>query len=212
MHNKTIGIFGGTFDPIHFGHLRTALEIYEALQLSEVRFIPSFQPVHRKMPIASAEDRLNMVKLAIKNEPALKVDDCEIKRGGPSYMIDTLRSLEQKDPDAVFILILGIDALLKFPTWHRYEEILSMCSLVVAHRPLYQLPQTGIVADLLKQHLSTQTPTKPGKIILYPVTALEISATYIRKQIANHKNPRFLLPQTVFKYIEQHGVYTPNKL
>lgn len=212
MHNKTIGIFGGTFDPIHFGHLRTALEIYEALQLSEVRFIPSYQPVHRKMPIASPEDRLNMVKLAIKNEPALKVDDCEVKRQGPSYMIDTLKILEKKFPGDVFILILGIDALLKFPTWHRYEEILSMCSLVVAHRPLYQLPQTGMVADLLKNHLSTQTPTKPGKIILYPVTALEISATYIRKQIANHKNPRFLLPQNVFKYIEQHGVYTPDKL
>ncbi|HEX2548966.1 MAG TPA: nicotinate-nucleotide adenylyltransferase, partial [Gammaproteobacteria bacterium] len=204
MHNKTIGIFGGTFDPIHFGHLRTALEIFQAFHLSEVRFIPSFQPVHRKMPVASAEDRLAMIELAIQNEPALTLDDCEIKRQGPSYMIDTLRDLQQKFSDTSFILILGIDALLKFPTWHQYEEILSIASLVVAHRPLYQLPRTGIVADLLKKHVSSHNPTKPGKIVLHPVTALEISATHIRKQIANHKNPRFLLPENVFKYIEQH--------
>jgi nicotinate-nucleotide adenylyltransferase len=196
---KPIGILGGTFDPIHFGHLRTAIELHQTLDLAQVRLIPCFQPVHRKMPIASPEQRLAMVKHAIEFEPALCVDHCEIQRKGPSYTIDTLIELHQKLPDTPFCLIMGIDALLNFPSWNRWENILELAHLVIAHRPNYQLPHTGIVADLLKQRLQ-------------PVTALEISATDIRKQIAMGANPRFLLPNNVLKYIKQHGTYSISRL
>src|SRR5579864_366976 len=113
---KPIGILGGTFDPIHFGHLRSALELHQALDLAEVRLIPCYQPVHRKSPIASPEQRLAMVRKAVENEPALQVDSCEIQRKGPSYMIDTLLTLHKKLPHTPLCLIMGIDALLNFPS------------------------------------------------------------------------------------------------
>lgn len=209
---QAIGILGGTFDPIHFGHLRSALELYQALDLAEVRLIPCYQPVHRKLPVATPEQRIAMVRRAIESEKALRVDDCEIKRKGPSYTIDTLEYLHKKLPDTPLCLIMGIDALLSFSSWHRWEEILLLAHLVVAHRPQYQLPQTGIVADLLKQRLK-QSPTAlhecmAGNIVLHPVTPLEISATDIRKQIAMGRNPRYLLPNNVYKYIQEHGVYS----
>ncbi|MHB1948268.1 MAG: nicotinate-nucleotide adenylyltransferase [Gammaproteobacteria bacterium] len=214
MHNlqQPIGILGGTFDPIHFGHLRTALELRQALDLAEVRFIPCYQPVHRKLPVATPDQRLEMVRHAIESEPSLQVDDCEIKRKGPSYTIDTLIHLRKEFKENPLCLIMGIDALLNFPSWHRWEEILQYAHLVVAHRPQYHLPQTGIVADLLKQRLK-HSPIElhtsiAGNILLHPVTSLEISATDIRKQIAMGRSPRFLLPDTVYKYIQEHGVYS----
>lgn len=213
---KAIGILGGTFDPIHFGHLRTALELHQLLDLAEVCLVPCYQPVHRKMPIASPEDRLEMVKKAIENEPALRVDHCEIQRKGPSYMIDTLKHFRHKSPNAPLCLIMGIDALLNFTGWHKWQEILEMAHLVVAHRPHYHLPHTGIVSELLKERLKP-TPealheSLAGNILLQPVTPLEISATDIRKQIAMGRSPRYLLPDSVYKYIKQHGVYDISRL
>lgn len=209
---QAIGIFGGTFDPIHFGHLRTALELHQALDLAEVRFIPCYQPVHRKNPLASPEDRLEMVRCAIMDEPALKLDDCEIQRQGPSYMIDTLERLHKSLPNTPLCLIMGIDALLGFPSWHRYEDILKLANLLIAHRPQYHLPHTGTIAELLKECLKHNPAaiheSLAGSIVLHPVTPLEISATDIRKQIAMGRNPRYLLPDSVYKYIQQHGVYS----
>lgn len=213
---QAIGILGGTFDPIHFGHLRTALELYQALDLAEVRLIPCHQPVHCKLPVASPEHRLAMVQKAVISEPALRVDDCEIQRQGPSYMVDTLRILHENTPHTPLCLIMGIDALLSFTSWHQWEEILTLAHLVVAHRPQYQLPHTGIVADLLKERLKHNATnlheTLAGHILLHPVTPLEISSTDIRKQIAMDKNPRYLLPDSVYDYIKQHGTYSLNKL
>lgn len=200
---QTIGILGGTFDPIHFGHLRTALEIQQAFDLTEVRLVPCFQPVHRKLPTASPEHRLAMARCAIEGESTLKVDDCEIQRKGPSYTIDTLEEIQRTSKEASLYLIIGIDALLGFTSWHRWEAILELAHLIVAHRPQYQLPKTGIIADLIKQ---------PGKMTLHPVTPLEISATDIRKQIAMARNPRYLLPDSVCEYIQQHGVYSINRI
>lgn len=213
---QAIGILGGTFDPIHFGHLRTALELYQALDLAEVRLVPCYQPVHRKSPIATPEQRLAMVKCAIQDEPALTVDDCEIRRQGPSYMIDTLSDIRQKKPNTPLCLIMGIDALLGFASWHRYQDILNIAHLVIAHRPQYHVPQTGTVANLLKKHLvhrQTALHSKlAGCILLHPVTPLEISATDIRKQITLDRSPRFLLPDPVYQYIKEHGVYSISRL
>lgn len=209
---QAIGILGGTFDPIHFGHLRTALELYQALTLAEVRIIPCYQPVHRKLPIATPEQRLAMVERAVEFEPALIVDNCEIERKGPSYSIDTLELLRKNRPDTPLCLIIGIDALLGFPSWHRYEEILEIAHLVIAHRPNYQLPTNGVVADLLKHRLKKNPNSLhnclAGNILFHPVTPLEISASDIRRQISIGKNPRYLLPDSVYKYIQQHGIYS----
>lgn len=216
MPQKPIGLFGGTFDPIHFGHLRTALELYQLLDLAEVRLIPCYQPVHRKLPVASPEQRLAMVHEAIAIEPALKVDSREIDRKGPSYMIDTLESLRKEFPDTPFALIMGIDALLGFASWHRWEKIPTLCHLVIAHRPQYELPRTGTIANLLKERL-VQNPSAiheslSGKILFQPVTALEISASDIRKQIAQGLNPRYLLPNRVYQYITEHGTYSLSRV
>lgn len=208
---KTIGILGGTFDPIHYGHLRSAIEVYQRLNLAQVRLIPCFKPVHKKATLASPEDRLAMIREAIKDERGLVVDDREIKRGTPSYMFDTLQSLREENPHTPLCLILGIDAFLDFSSWHRYNEILQLAHLVITHRPYYQLPTDGIICNLLNEKLN-QDPDSihqslAGNIILTPVTLLEISATYIRNQLAIGESPRYLLPDCTYKYIKEHGIY-----
>lgn len=218
MHqtHKAIGILGGTFDPIHMGHLRMALELYESLDLMRVHLIPCFQPVHRKLPSASSQQRLEMVQCAIFNEPSLFADDREVRRGAPSYMIDTLLTLREDFPSTPLCLILGIDAFLGFTSWHRWREILQLAHIVVAHRPQYQIPSNGIIADVLKERLQLESSylheNMAGSIILRPITALDISATDIRKQIAMGRNPRYLLPDTVYDYIKQHGIYSISRI
>ncbi|TAK78873.1 MAG: nicotinate-nucleotide adenylyltransferase [Gammaproteobacteria bacterium] len=214
MHqtHKAIGILGGTFDPIHLAHLRMAVELYEALDLAKVHLIPCYQPVHRKNPSASPEDRLAMVKCAIANEPALYADDREIRRQAPSYMIETILELRAEIPNTPFALIMGIDAFLGFTSWHRWAELLEIVHVIIAHRPNYQLPSTGMIADLLHARLQQEAAfiheNRGGGILLRPITALEISATDIRKQIAMGRNPRYLLPNSVYDYIKQHGIYS----
>ncbi|OGT41381.1 MAG: hypothetical protein A3F42_02585 [Gammaproteobacteria bacterium RIFCSPHIGHO2_12_FULL_37_34] len=214
MHqtNKAIGVLGGTFDPIHFGHLRLALELYESLDLAKIHIIPCYQPVHRKLPVASPEQRLAMVECAIAKERALYADAREIHRGIPSYMIDTLLELRQEMPHTPLCLLLGIDAFLGFASWHRWQEILEYAHIVIAHRPQYQLPTTGLIADLVKKRLQHDITSihnnLNGTIVVRPITSLEISATDIRKQIAIGRNPRYLLPDDVYNYIKQHGTYS----
>ncbi len=218
MHqtHKAIGILGGTFDPIHLGHLRMAIELYESLDLAKVHIMPCFQPVHRKLPTATPQHRLAMVQCAIASEPALYADDREIRRQGPSYMIDTLLQMREEMPTTPLCLLLGIDAFLGFPSWHRWRDILNHAHLIVAHRPQYHLPSTGIIADLLKENLQHEYgfihENPAGGILLRPITALEISATDIRKQIAMGRNPRYLLPDGVYDYIKQHGIYSISRI
>lgn len=218
MHqtHKAIGILGGTFDPIHLGHLRMALELYEALDLAKVHIMPCFQPVHRKMPIASPEQRLAMVKCAVSGESALYADDREIRRKGPTYTIDTLLEMRAEMPDTPLSLLVGIDAFLGFPSWNRWKEILHHAHLIIAHRPQYQLPQTGIIAELMKERLQQEIAyiheNLAGGILFRPITSLEISATDIRKQIAMGRNPRYLLPDGVYDYIKQQGTYSIGRI
>lgn len=210
--HKAIGLLGGTFDPIHNGHLRMALELYESLDLAKVHIIPCFKPVHRKLPVASPEQRLAMVEWAIKSEPALFADAREIKRHGPSYTIDSLIEFHTEMPETPLCLLVGIDAFLGFLSWHQWKEILDHAHIIVAHRPHYYLPTTGTIADLLKERMQNDVAfiheNLAGGILLRPITALEISATDIRKQIAMGRNPRYLLPDRVYDYIKQDGTYS----
>lgn len=214
MHttHKAIGILGGTFDPIHLGHLRMAIELCDALDLAKIHIVPTYCPTYRKQPVATPDQRLAMVKCAVEGEPELIADDREIRRQGPTYTIDTLLDMRKEMGDVPLCLLVGIDAFLGFPSWHRWEEILDHAHIIVAHRPHYHLSDTGIVSDLLKQRLQHEIAYihehLSGGILLRPITALEISATDIRKQIAMGKNTRYLLPDRVYEYIKKHGTYS----
>jgi nicotinate-nucleotide adenylyltransferase len=218
MHqtHKAIGILGGTFDPIHNGHLRMALELYESLDLAKVHIIPCYTPVHRKMPHAPPEQRLAMVECAVASESALYADKREIQRHAPSYAIDTLLELHEEMPNTPLCLLVGIDAFLGFLSWHRWDEILNQAHIIIAHRPHYHLPHAGVIADLFKERLQHEIAyiheNQAGGILLRPITSLEISATDIRKQIAMGRNPRYLLPDGVYDYIQKHGIYSISRI
>lgn len=209
--NQPIGILGGTFDPVHMGHLRMALEIQQTLRLATVHLIPCDQPVHRQQPIASATDRFTMLQSAVQYEETLVADDRELKRGGPSYTIDTLIAMREEFPTSPLCLMMGIDAFLGFPSWNRFTDILNYAHLVIAYRPQFQLPMDGMVAELVKTYVQHENnyvhEHLAGSILLRQITSLDISASDIRKQIAMGGNPRYLLPDDVYNYIQQNGVY-----
>jgi nicotinate-nucleotide adenylyltransferase len=206
-----IGIFGGTFDPIHFGHLRPALEVYQDLHFNELRWIPSGQPPHRDSPNVSIEHRLNMLRLALQGVHQSVIDECEIQRPGPSYMFDTLTSLRQQFPQTGLALILGMDAFNGLSAWYRWQELLQLAHIVVCSRPGVDMPVTGELHALIDasrvDDISRLHNSSSGLIYIHPVTALPISATKIRDMCQQGKSPRFLLPANVCDYIEQNDLY-----
>jgi len=208
---KAIGILGGTFDPIHFGHLRTALELQQILNLSEIRFIPCQTPVHKATVYASAEDRLMMLKFATKIQDTFIVDPREINRSSPSYMFETLQSLREEFPDRPLLMLLGSDAFKDLPSWHQWEQLLDFCHIVVALRPGYRLNLSDDMQQYLKQNTLTDAKALEdeyhGGIYVQTITALDISATMIRTQISAGFSPRFLLPETVLAYIGAQKLY-----
>lgn len=207
----TIGIFGGTFDPIHFGHLRTAFELLQALQLNEIRFMPAGNPPHRETPVASAEERLAMVRAATQGQPGFTVDDREIRREGLSYSVDTMRTLRADFTDDSLCLIVGMDAFLGLPKWHQWRELLELAHLVVAHRPGWRAPSMGPLGELLVDRgtgrIGDLHESRAGRIFIHAVTQLEISSTEVRKLIAAGRDPRYLMPDAVRSIIDQTGCY-----
>ena len=155
------GLLGGTFNPIHFGHLRMAQDLAEALHLEEVRFIPSANPPHKTTPEISAQVRAEMVKIAIADNPIFKCDERELNRTGASYTIDTLISLrEELDDQAALCWILGSDAFIKFNTWHRWQEILNYCHIILVQRPNFSAGQAKLpenLESLLHSHYTENT-------------------------------------------------------
>ncbi len=210
MH-PTIGIFGGTFDPIHYGHLRTAFELLQALRLSEVRFMPAGDPPHRDATIASPEQRLKMVKAAIGQRPGFNVDDREMRRSGPSYTVDTLKELRAEMPDHSLCMIVGMDAFLSLPQWRQWRDILTLAHLVVAHRPGWRAPTMGPLGELLVDggtgNVNDLHEARAGRIFIHAVTQLEISSTEVRNLIASGRDPRYLMPDAVCDLIQQSACY-----
>lgn len=208
---KLIGIFGGTFDPIHYGHLRTAFEMLEVLKFDEVSFVPSGDPPHRGQTIADAEQRLEMVRVATQGQPEFSVDDCELRREGPSFTIDTLAAIREEQPDAALGLIVGMDAFLSLTSWHRWNEILQYAHLVVAHRPGWHHPDTGALGELIATHGTKETAnlhnSSHGRIFVHAVTQLEIASTEVRDLIAAGRDPRFLMPDAVRDVILENAYY-----
>ena len=209
---KTIGILGGTFDPVHNGHLRLALEILQRAALDHVRFIPCYQPVHRPPAKASAEHRLAMLQCAIENEPYLKIDERELQRQEPSYMIDTLKSLHAEYSDARLCLIVGNDAFLTFDDWRAFETIFQYCHIIVASRPSITRPTDGVLGravTLRETHEINDLHVKPaGCIFFQPIPVLDITSTDIRHHFYTGSNPRYLLPDSVYHYICKHSLYS----
>jgi len=208
---SSMGVFGGTFDPIHYGHLRTAFEMLQALRFDEVRFMPCGNPPHRPTPHAPASLRLKMVQVATQGQRGFVVDDRELQRDGPSYSVDTLAALRGEFPLWPLALIIGMDAFLGLPKWYHWREILELAHIVVAHRPGWRAPDMGPLGELLADRgthrIGDLHQAKAGFIFIHDVTQLEISSTEIRELVAAGRNPRFLMPDSVREVIEQSGCY-----
>ena len=212
-----IGIYGGTFDPVHFGHLRAALEVHQGLKLREMRLIPCFQPPHREPPQASARARLTMLRAAVGDDTeGFKVDNCEMRREGVSYMVDTLTGLRAELKDEPMCLVLGADAFLQLHRWHRWEEIISLAHLVVTHRPGWTLDAnaTDIAPALARlwrevraESVEELEVTPAGRILAFDISPLNISSTQIRAIVARGESPRFLVPEAVWNLIRLQGLY-----
>ncbi|TCT27051.1 nicotinate-nucleotide adenylyltransferase [Melghiribacillus thermohalophilus] len=185
---KKIGLFGGTFDPPHIGHLIVAEEVREALDLTEIWFIPSHIPPHKDGAKTSSGHRLNMIKEAIKNNPRFKVDPIELNRGGISYTIDTVTELKKRDPDAEFYFIIGADMVEFLPNWHKVDLLKQLVQFVGVKRYGYDL----------KRQMSVSIVEIPG---------IDISSSVIRQRIQEGKGVRYWLPDRVEWYIREHGLY-----
>jgi nicotinate-nucleotide adenylyltransferase len=201
------------FDPIHFGHLRTAHELHELLGLERVAFVPAGDPPHRDAPLADAGTRLAMVRAATSEDSRFCVDDRELRRGGPSYTILTLEELRRERGAQPLVLILGMDAFAGLDSWHRAAELASLAHIVVARRPDADVPRTGLAARLLVERRCedplrlAQAPA--GLVFVAANTQLDLSSSAVRAVIAAGRDPRYLMPEAARRIILDRGSYAP---
>lgn len=209
-----VGVFGGTFDPVHYGHLRSGIELLERLQLDQLRFMPNAYPPHRAAPLCSAQHRAAMVELAVAGEPRLICDARELRRNGHSYTIDSLIELRAElGARPTLCLVMGCDAVQGIERWHRWQELLDWAHIVVLARPGWTLPCSGEVAQWLTGHrveaAGALREQRAGCILIEELRPLAISSTEIRALLAAGRSARYLLPQSVLDYIQEHGLYRP---
>jgi nicotinate-nucleotide adenylyltransferase len=207
-----VGVLGGTFNPVHYGHLRSALELVQSLGLEQLRLMPCAVPPHREAPTCSASHRAAMVGLAVAGEPHLACDSRELQRSGKSYTIDSLMDIRRElDADQSLCLVMGCDAVLSIDTWHRWQELLDWVHIVVIARPGWHLPQAGVVAEWLESHrlasVDALRQRVAGGIIIEELRPLAISSTEIRDLLAAGQSARYLLPEAVLDYIKMHNLY-----
>jgi nicotinate-nucleotide adenylyltransferase len=214
---ETIGLFGGTFDPIHLGHLRAAAEVRRLTRLDRILFIPSFLPPH-KAPGASASpaDRLRMVELACRRRVGFEASPIEVEAREKSYSILTLRKVRARTPGARLFFILGVDAFLEIGTWREYEKVLEECCFIVMGRPGFELERAGdVLGGRLREAMgplsaagSLSGPAAPrARIILVAIRALDVSSTIVRDRIRRGKPLDGLVPRSVVAYIREHQLY-----
>ena len=213
MTFSLLGLFGGTFDPIHKAHLFIVKELANKFSFKEIQLIPCGHPPHRDRPIASPTDRIKMIKRAIVNVPHLKINGIEIKRKGFSYTIDTLKSLCVSFPRQSLCFIMATDVFLHFNQWYRYKSILRYCHLIVVNRPGYPLLKEKWLNELLLQHQTSKEEdlnhAQSGKIIIQHLPTISVSATEIRCYLkeGNDTAVKLLLPEKVFDYIKRKRLY-----
>ncbi len=214
-----LGVLGGTFDPVHYGHLRAAAEVRAALGLAEVRLVPAGDPPHRAAPVAPASHRLAMLELALSEFPGLTVDPREIERTGKSYTVLTLEELRAEQPGRPLLLIVGADAFHGLPTWHRWQELFALAHLVVVGRPGVD-PGAALPPALAAEWTARLTDdrvrlesTAAGAIYRQTITPHDISSTAIRQVLAQGPSGiarvRGLLPAAVLAYIDRNQLYRP---
>jgi nicotinate-nucleotide adenylyltransferase len=209
---QPVGILGGTFDPVHKGHLHLATTLLEQLKLAEIFFVPLNNPPHRPAPLASSEQRLEMLKLTVKNHPHLQIDDCELQRGGVSYTIDTLKCIRKKIDETPLCLIMGMENFRTLNIWHQWQSLLDYAHIVIANRPRND---DEIKDDEIKNFMDSFITTTvedlhdqpAGCIIKLDIPMLDISSTQIRNNILSNLESESLLPEKVLDFIQAHHLY-----
>lgn len=210
------GILGGTFDPVHYAHLRLAQEACDALALSRVLWIPAGQPPHRTQPRTPAVHRLEMTRLAIAHNPAFVLDDTEVRAAQPSYTVPTLERLRAASSGTdSLVLVMGGDAFLALDTWHRWRELFDLAHIAVANRPGFPLRTQEMAAPLAAEFEARQRPdpgalrtAAAGCVVQFEMTPLAISATTIRALLGSGRSARYLLPDPVLDYIDRNHLYS----
>jgi nicotinate-nucleotide adenylyltransferase len=203
--STALGILGGTFDPVHHGHLRLAIEVLERLGLDEVRLLPTATTNLRDTPTASPAQRLAMLESALV--PGLVADDREIRRGGRSYTIDTLIEMRQELPQASFYFVLGADAWNALPRWHRWQELLDYANLVIATRPGVTLADIPELAAARCETLAEFRAARAGRVLVLPIPRLPISSTDIRARLHAGHRVDYFTPAAVVALIDREGLY-----
>jgi nicotinate-nucleotide adenylyltransferase len=218
-----IGLFGGTFNPVHFGHLRSALEVKEGFELDEIILSPAALPPHKSPgEVADAADRLHMLSLALEDSAGFRLSDIELRRPGPSYTIDTVHHFKRTLPaESRIFLIMGLDAFLEIDTWKSYEELLRQVSFIIINRPMAGNGAHGIRWKALENYLKAKisvdyafAESRPGfrsptgqPVYVFEVTALDISSTCVRKLVKEGRSIEYLVPQKVAEFIKSKGIY-----
>jgi nicotinate-nucleotide adenylyltransferase len=213
-----LGLMGGTFDPVHYAHLRLAEEAAEHLGLARVRWIPSGNPGHRAAPRTAGHHRLEMVRLAIRDNPRFELDDAEAAGAAPGFTIDTLRRVRAKSgADAPLVFIIGADQLHAFHTWRAWRELLELAHFAVGERPGFAVTREALPPEVGAEYAArTGSPaalagSPAGRIVAFPMTQLGISASEVRRRLASGASARYLLPPEVLAYIRAHGLYREDK-
>ena len=212
VNNMSVALFGGTFNPVHLGHLRIAVELAELLEVDQLRMVPCSLPPHREALSVSAEQRMAMLQSAVANYPQLIADDIELQRGGATYTIDTLRQIRQQIGNQIpLYFCIGVDVLITLESWQEWQQLGNYCHLVISPRPDYALPSSGALADWIKQHRCDDLPQlkqcSAGKLYFCDTTRLAISSTDIRDKIKHGDAIDFLTPAAVVNYIHQNDLY-----
>lgn len=200
-----LGIFGGTFDPIHFGHLRSAWEIAERFSIT-VHMIPAGDPPHRDPPHANAQQRLAMLELALQGQQRLIADDREVNRKGRSYMVDTLTELRHETGQEL-ALIVGHDAFAGLPKWHRWQQLFELANIVIIERPGAEQEFSAELRREVDQRTCEDFTAGRGQLAFCELTQIDISASAIRRLLAKQRSPQFLTPGSVLNYIRHNELY-----
>ena len=213
---ERIGLFGGTFNPIHLGHLRGAEIVAEKFLLGKLFFIPSYIPPHKEsVHITSPRHRLRMVELALESFPDFHSSSIEIDAGGKSYSIVTLKKMKTLYPRARIFFLLGVDAFLEIETWREYESVLEQCSFIIMSRPQFRLEDAHLVLNStysqrvidLSSSTSVDIDNSANLIYLVPIQALDISSTEVRERVNKNQSIKGLVPESVEHYIKENGLY-----
>lgn len=213
--SEPLGLFGGTFDPVHFGHLRLAEEAISHLGLAGIRWLPAGQPPHRGQPQVTADQRLDMVRLATAGNARFTVDAAEVRSAAPSYTVHTLERLRGELGQAQpLVLLVGADAFAGLGTWHRWRDLFALAHVAVSHRPGFPVEKASLPAELAEEFgcrrvtdAAALAHSPAGAIVTFAMTQLAISATQIRRLLANGLSARYLLPDDVLDYIQTHSLY-----